>query len=134
LNVNLSLHEGDPKVWTRYRPRKGRPFFCDACKEKYRLQRIEAERALEEEYPEEKLAILLEVFTAGKITKIFQDKGYGYIRSKEGETLFFHATAVTEVQFSQLTESQYVQFKPRSEIESGHKYRAVEEVLLFECS
>ncbi len=39
LRCESNLHEGPPLVWTRYRPRKGQPFYCEACMKKHAEQR-----------------------------------------------------------------------------------------------
>lgn len=112
-------HIGDRWVWTTYRPRKGRPFYCDKCRERFAAQRVGAEVAVgaaernngEEGQP----ATLLKGHGSGAIKRLFRDKGYGFIRTGEGRDLFFHQTGLQAVAFETLREGLAVEF----DIETG---------------
>ena len=39
-------HRGDRKVWTTFRPRRGRPFYCDACRKRNAEDRPKQKRRL----------------------------------------------------------------------------------------
>ena len=46
----------------------------------------------------------------GTISKLFQDKEYGFIRTKSGEDVHFHKQCLWDIQFSDLRENQEVEF------------------------
>lgn len=46
----------------------------------------------------------------GTIKKIVQEKGFGFISTKEGGDIFFHHTSVADRQFENLTEGQEVEY------------------------
>lgn len=48
---------------------------------------------------------------AGIIKKIMREKGIGFIVAKQGRDVFFHFSAVAEVQFEDLVEGQKVEFE-----------------------
>ena len=54
---------------------------------------------------------------AGTISKIFQDKGYGCIKTESGEDIHFHKHCLWDIQFTDLKENQEVEF----EIQPSHK-------------
>ena len=47
----------------------------------------------------------------GKIKKLVQEKGFGFISAKDGDDVFFHHTAVVDRQFENLTIGQAVEFQ-----------------------
>ena len=47
----------------------------------------------------------------GNITKLFQDKEYGFIRTKKGEDIHFHKFCLWGTQFKELKEGQEVEFE-----------------------
>ena len=52
----------------------------------------------------------------GKVTKIFPGKGYGFIKTEEGEEFFFHMSALKDVTWQAFTtlcekEGPHVYFK-----------------------
>ena len=51
----------------------------------------------------------------GKIKKIVQDKGFGFIQTNNGEDVFFHHSTVANQGFDDLTEGQQVEY----EVEQG---------------
>lgn len=53
----------------------------------------------------------------GNITKLFHDKEYGLIRTASGEDVHFHKQCLWDIQFTELTEGQGVEF----EIQPSHK-------------
>lgn len=46
----------------------------------------------------------------GTIKKIVQEKGFGFISTKEGGDIFFHHSAVSDHQFENLSEGQQVEY------------------------
>ena len=47
----------------------------------------------------------------GKIKKLVQEKGFGFISAQEGEDVFFHHSAVADRQFENLSVGQSVEFQ-----------------------
>ncbi len=47
---------------------------------------------------------------AGKIKKLVQDKGFGFIQTSSGEDIFFHHSTVADNRFDELTEGQQVEY------------------------
>ena len=48
---------------------------------------------------------------SGKIKKLVQDKGFGFIQTSTGEDIFFHHSTVADGRFDELTEGQAVEYK-----------------------
>ena len=47
---------------------------------------------------------------SGKIKKLVQDKGFGFIQTDSGEDVFFHHSIVANHGFDNLTEGQRVEY------------------------
>ncbi len=47
---------------------------------------------------------------SGKIKKLVQDKGFGFIQTSSGEDVFFHHSTVADHRFDELTEGQAVEY------------------------
>jgi cold shock protein len=47
---------------------------------------------------------------SGKIKKLVQDKGFGFIQTDAGEDVFFHHSTVADMGFDELTEGQKVEY------------------------
>ena len=47
---------------------------------------------------------------AGKIKKLVQDKGFGFISTNDGTDVFFHHSTVADQQFDSLQVDQSVEF------------------------
>src|SRR5437899_1040965 len=43
LQCEGPAHKGNRLVWTTFHPRKGQRFYCDACREEFNRQRLEAQ-------------------------------------------------------------------------------------------
>lgn len=48
--------------------------------------------------------------SVGKIKKLVQDKGFGFIQTDSGEDVFFHHSTVGDHGFDNLTEGQQVEY------------------------
>jgi len=48
--------------------------------------------------------------SSGKIKKLVQDKGFGFIQADSGEDVFFHHSTVADQGFDNLTEGQAVEY------------------------
>jgi CspA family cold shock protein len=46
----------------------------------------------------------------GKIKKLVQEKGFGFIQTDRGEDVFFHHSIVADQGFDNLTEGQQVEY------------------------
>jgi cold shock protein len=46
----------------------------------------------------------------GKIKKLVQEKGFGFIQTEKGEDVFFHHSTVANQGFDDLTEGQQVEY------------------------
>lgn len=46
----------------------------------------------------------------GKIKKIISDRGFGFISDTDGREVFFHQSSLVDIQLSQLSESQDIEF------------------------
>ena len=53
----------------------------------------------------------------GKIKKLIGERGFGFISDTDGREVFFHQNSLVDVKFSDLTESQEVEF----EVETSEK-------------
>lgn len=49
--------------------------------------------------------------TVGTIKKLVEDKGFGFIETGSDKDMFFHCSAVTNAEFSALTEGDEVEFE-----------------------
>ncbi len=119
------IHKGDPLVWTTYRPRKGKRFFCEVCRAEYQRQKREAQRELlgsTEEFEEESPAEngeFYERWQTGMIKRLIPAKSYGFILSKTGRDYFFHLTDLDGLEFEELYEGMEVEFEVRKEPSGG---------------
>lgn len=117
------IHRGNPFVWTTYRPRKGRKFFCDDCRAEFQRQRQEAQREFvapegEQEpipvngdYNSEDAQVAPYVRITGMIKKIIPAKSYGFIEADNRQDYFFHLTDLVNVEFDDLAEGDEVDFE-----------------------
>lgn len=53
----------------------------------------------------------------GKIKKLVSERGFGFINDTDGREVFFHQSSVVDVKFTDLSETQDVEF----EIENSPK-------------
>jgi CspA family cold shock protein len=47
----------------------------------------------------------------GKIKKLVRERGFGFISDTDGSEVFFHQSALTDLQFDALNEGQDVEFE-----------------------
>ncbi len=47
---------------------------------------------------------------SGKIKKVIQERGFGFISDTDGREVFFHQSGLVDEQFSSLKEEQKVEF------------------------
>jgi CspA family cold shock protein len=53
----------------------------------------------------------------GKIQRVVRDRGFGFIRSSDGQQVFFHRSSLQQMDFDGLKEGDTVEF----EVERGEK-------------
>jgi CspA family cold shock protein len=60
---------------------------------------------------------IIEVSMQGTIKRIVRDRGFGFIRSTEGQEVFFHRNGLQQMDFDSLKEGATVEF----EVEQSEK-------------
>jgi cold shock CspA family protein/uncharacterized LabA/DUF88 family protein len=132
LECRSPLHQGNRLVWTTFRPRSGQPFYCPDCRRKHSSMvqgsvvpvatgsgngagsNGDAAKEPEGEAAEETGngdGAGYEVTPYyGTITKMFGDKGYGFIRSETEREYFFHVTDLQNAQWEQVIPGLRVSF------------------------
>jgi CspA family cold shock protein len=53
----------------------------------------------------------------GTIKRLIRDRGFGFLRSTDGQEIFFHRSSLQEMNFDGIKEGQAVEF----EVEKGEK-------------
>jgi cold shock CspA family protein len=53
----------------------------------------------------------------GKIQRVVRDRGFGFIRSSDGQEVFFHRNSLQQIDFDGLKDGEAVEF----ELERGEK-------------
>ena len=53
----------------------------------------------------------------GTIKRLIRDRGFGFIRSSDGQEVFFHSSSLQQMNFDSLKEGDTVEF----EVERGEK-------------
>jgi len=53
----------------------------------------------------------------GTIKRVVRDRGFGFIRSSDGQEVFFHSSSLQQMNFDSLKEGDTVEF----EVERGEK-------------
>jgi cold shock CspA family protein/uncharacterized LabA/DUF88 family protein len=122
LECNSPLHEGDNPVWVREQPRKGRPYYCPHCRAQYARQRAQVSGMSDDQLEEIDDASLRSGYIPGRVSKK-SERGFGFIRCREGEDWYFHATHLVEVDFTDIWEGQIIQFRPKTEPGPDNSFR-----------
>jgi hypothetical protein len=47
----------------------------------------------------------------GRVTRLFEDRGYGFIDADDGRTIYFHASSLKGLEFRSLSLDQQVEFR-----------------------
>jgi cold shock CspA family protein/uncharacterized LabA/DUF88 family protein len=119
LECQSPMHAGDRKVWTSFRPRRGKPFFCDSCREVFNKQKQE----MQQEYvnPTASIGTTPEVHEPGQrmTGSVYEKKdgrGFGFIRAENGKEYYFHFTDLpSDLRFEEILPGQKVDFEVRRE-------------------
>jgi hypothetical protein len=128
LVCQSEFHQGDRRVWTTYRPRKGQPFYCDECR------RVFTERHAAE-HPVNGLALGdLELFgeptvgngiSTGRIYDLKDDRRFGFLRGDNGREYFFHQSDLTELTWFDVEPGLPITYRVRHEPsldKAGHAF------------
>jgi cold shock CspA family protein len=112
------LHVGDRVVYSDYRPRRGRPFYCDACRSRHSEQQHEyATQSDDMQDPPQPFSSGLPL--SGRVKSLRRDRGYGFISHTSGREYFFHMTdLVAPLTWETAMEGMPVTFEVRSEATS----------------
>lgn len=111
------VHKGKREVWTTFHPRKGRRFYCDACRQEFARQKMEAQREFlsqqvdngEQPTPRE---LGVGALVAGMVTRKIAERGFGFIESADGKNYFFHLTDLQPgLDFDEVQEGLRVAFE-----------------------
>jgi CspA family cold shock protein len=62
-------------------------------------------------------SVQIEVSMQGTIKRIIRDRGFGFIRSTDGQEIFFHRSTLQQMNFDAIKEGEMVEF----EVERGDK-------------
>ncbi len=122
LQCESPIHKGRREVWTTFHPRKGRRFYCDACRQEFLRQKQDAQREfmsapLESDgeslsHETSRVGVLL----TGTVTRKFSDRGFGFIESKDGRNYFFHLTDLQPgLDFDEIQEGLQVEFEVKKQ-------------------
>ncbi len=116
------LHKGDRKVWTTIQLRKGRKFYCDDCKAEHSKQKAEAVKEfvssqVESISPSETLqSEETSRCLTGTVVKKVSDRGFGFIKTPDQKSYFFHFTDLASGQdFEKMQEGGKVIFEIEKE-------------------
>jgi CspA family cold shock protein len=122
-------------VWTTYRPRKGKRFFCEDCRQEFQRQKREAQgdyvetRDGTEEEAQNGSDDLFESSLTGVIKRLIPAKSFGFITTEAGKDYFFHLTDLVGLEFEDLVEGIKVDFEVKKQ-PSGGKAGAAQNVQL----
>jgi uncharacterized LabA/DUF88 family protein len=99
VRCESEFHIGNRTVWTTYRPRKGRPFFCDECMAKYTEQRKDTPRPVSTYRPAEVGAPAAQgqgPTQTGMIKRVLAEKFYGFIAGENNQDYYFNKNNLAE--------------------------------------
>jgi cold shock CspA family protein len=117
LQCEGPVHKGNRVVWTTFHPRKGQRFYCDACREEFNRQRLEAQSQFaDSDAPAPNGGRVGEnagvgTVGAGVVKRKFGDqRQYGFIHAADGD-YFFHLTDLDpSLSFEDVKEGMEVEF------------------------
>jgi cold shock CspA family protein len=122
LECQSPMHQGDRKVWTDFRPRRGKPFFCDACREEFNRQKQEAHREFTSAPPAgvASTETVVGPEPGQRLTGIVYEKkegrGFGFIRADNGKEYYFHFTDLPmDWRFEEIQSGTRVNFEVKRE-------------------
>lgn len=111
------IHKGDKNFWTSFRPRKGERIYCDECRQEFQRQKHQAQREYVSSQPDEYNTdseyddVSYESTQTGIVTNKNDERGFGFIQTRDGEDYFFHFTEVRgDLDFADIQRGDTVQF------------------------
>jgi len=118
LECQSPEHVGERAFQTTYRPRRGEPVYCDACRSAYSQRRSSGASAgyqeEESEYgPQAGLPTIGETLE-GVVEFKKEEKGYGFVTTDDGISFFFHLSDLEDLDFESLEEGQEVLFEVKT--------------------
>jgi cold shock CspA family protein len=124
LECDSPIHKGERKVWTTFYPRRGKKFYCDACRMEFSRQKEEQSELVssgvengepnaggnghsaESEMPEVGATL------TGRVARKFIEKGYGFLSGSDGRSYFFHITDTQDgLDFNMIEEGWQLDFE-----------------------
>lgn len=122
LECQSPTHRGDKWVWTTYRPRKGRPFYCPECRERYARERAEAtasndpsleQRAAFSPFSDSLSGPNSAGSLSGRISRLISrdGKNFGFLECNDGRSFYFNTHALEGVSWELLSEGQSLIFE-----------------------
>lgn len=118
LKCESPVHKGNPLVWTTFHPRKGQKFYCDICRQEISRQRYSGYQDYMAPQPTEPGQDFLPpmpstpaVRMPGVIKKLFNDRGFGFISTENGDYYFHLTDLVPGLDFSECSENLTVDFE-----------------------
>jgi CspA family cold shock protein len=132
LECQSPEHVGDRAFQTTYRPRRGEPVYCDACRAAYAQRRVTAVGSTfqdDEEFdygPQAGMPVIGETLE-GVVEFKKEDKGYGFVTTDDGVSFFFHLSDLEGLDFETLEEGREVIFEVKT-LPIGGKAGAAQDV------
>jgi len=120
LKCESPMHRGRREVWTTFRPRKGQRFYCDECRMQFTRQKEQAEEEFvgRHESPGAYAHMPVDDYGSmmrkGTVTKLFSERGFGFIQTSDGGSYFFHFTDLENIEFEKIREGLGVQFEVKT--------------------
>ncbi|MBI4828282.1 MAG: NYN domain-containing protein [Nitrospinae bacterium] len=134
------LHEGNREVLTTMRLREGQPFFCDSCRAKFAEQKAEqmaeftASASLAGHRGEEEgEGGEGDQHNEGIVDAIIPDRGFGFIKRRDGASFFFHLTHLTNADWGTVNVGDLARFTI-TKMPQGGKAGAAGEVTIVESA
>ena len=133
LECQSPEHVGDRAFQTTYRPRRGEPVYCDACRAAYAQRRVTSvstsiyQEDEEVDYgPQAGMPVIGETLE-GVVEFKKEDKGYGFVTTDDGVSFFFHLSDLEGLDFETLEEGREVVFEVKT-LPVGGKAGAAQDV------
>ena len=134
LECQSPEHVGDRAFQTTYRPRRGEPVYCDACRAAYAQRRVTSvstsiyqEEDNEVDYGSQAGLPVIGETLEGVVEFKKEDKGYGFVTTDDGVSFFFHLSDLEGLDFETLEEGREVVFEVKT-LPVGGKAGAAQDV------
>ena len=120
LRCESPMHRGRREAWTTFHPRKGQKFYCDECRSQFSRQKQQAEEEFvghhesAPAYADGPINDYGSVRRSGLVTKVFPDRGFGFLQTEDAASYFFHFTDLDGIDFEQIREGMAMQFEVKT--------------------